>query len=191
MGGVSGSESIFVKCLDRRRPALLTVNKLLVAAALACQVLSAQHTHGMSASGSSNQLPVLVDGSKTPDQIPDNLAYHHFFSAVAAHTSPSAKEMARQNAQLLLLNLSAADRQGLVQALAVFRAALDPIEAALLAQPTAAQVASLQQQKDALLASTMTAIRTSLTPDGFGQLDQYVKTHVKQHIIIYGGTMQH
>jgi hypothetical protein len=52
----------------------------VVAAALACRVLSAQHSHAQaSQSGSPMQLQVVVDGSKTPDQIPDNLAYHHFF----------------------------------------------------------------------------------------------------------------
>jgi hypothetical protein len=162
------------------------------AALLACQALFAQHVHPMSAPGTGpGTLPVVVDGSKTPDQIPDNLAYHHFFASVSAHPSPSAQELARQNAQLLPLSLSPADQQNLVQALAVFRTALDPIEAALLAQPTPAQVAGLRQQKATLLANTMTTISSSLTADGFGKLDQYVKTHVKQHIVIYGSAMQH
>ena len=60
-------------------------------------------------------LPVLVDGSKNPEKIPDSLAYHHFFSAVSAHPTPSAQEVARQNAQLLPLKLSATDQQKLVQ----------------------------------------------------------------------------
>ena len=84
-----------------------------------------------------------------------------------------------------------ADQQSLVQALAVFRTGLDPIEAALLAKPTTAQAEGLMQQKDLLLADTMAAISFSLTADGFSKLDQYVKTHVKQHIVIYGGTMSH
>ncbi len=137
------------------------------------------------------QLKVVVDGSKTPDQIPDNLAYQHFFAAVSAHPSPSAQGLGRQSAQLLPLNLSVADQQSLVQALAVFRTGLDPIEAALLAKPTTAQAEGLMQQKDLLLADTMAAISFSLTADGFSKLDQYVKTHVKQHIVIYGGTMSH
>jgi hypothetical protein len=158
----------------------------VVAAVLACRALSAQHAHGQTSQpGSPTQLKVLVDGAKTPDQIPDKLAYQHFFSALSAHPSSSA----RQSAQLLPLNLSAVDQQNLIQALAVFRAGLDPIEAALLAQPTAAQFASLMQQKDSLLASTMAKITSSLTADGLGKLSQYVKTRVKQHIVIYGGAM--
>jgi hypothetical protein len=185
MESAPGLNGIFGK-FSRRRHAL---NTLLVAAAFGGQVLWAQHTHNMSQSGSSNQLPVLVDGSKTPDKIPDNLAYQHFFAAVAAHPSPSAQELARQNAQLLPLNLSTADRQNLVQALAVFRTGLDPIGAALRSQPTPAQAASLRQQKDELLANARTALSSSLTADGLGKLDEYVKTRVKKHIIIYGGAM--
>jgi hypothetical protein len=163
-----------------------------VVALLACQALFAQHVHPMSAPGTGpGTLPVVVDGSKNPQNIPDALAYSHFFSAVAAHPNPTPQEQGRQNAQLLPLSLSAVDQQNLVQALAAFRTGLDPIEAALLAQPTPAQVAGLRQQKATLVASTMTNISSSLTAGGFGNLDQYVKTHVKQHIVIYGSAMQH
>jgi hypothetical protein len=166
-------------------------NPYLVAL-LACQTLFAQHVHPMSAPGTGpGTLPVVVDGSKNPQDIPDSLAYSHFFTAVAAHPSPTPQEQGRQTAQLLPLNLSVADRQNLVQALAAFRTGLDPIEAALLAQPTPAQVAGLRQQKATLVAGTMTNIGSALTADGFGKLDQYVKTHVKQHIVIYGSAMQH
>ena len=37
-------------------------------------------------------LVVLVDGSKHPEQIPDDLAYRHYFLAVATHEQPSAEE---------------------------------------------------------------------------------------------------
>lgn len=164
-------------------------HRYIVAVVLACPVLSAQHSHGTSQSGSPIQLKVVVDGSKTPDQIPDNLAYYHFFAAVSAHPFPTAQELGRQSAQLLALHLSEADQQSLVQALAVFRTGLDPLEAALRAQPTPAQAASLKQQKDSLLTSAMTDISSSLTSDGLGKLDQYIKAQVKKHIVIYGGTM--
>jgi hypothetical protein len=160
-----------------------------VAVVLTCPVLSAQHSHGTSQSGSPIQLKVVVDGAKAPDRIPDNLAYQHFFAAVSAHPFPSAQELGRQRAQLFALHLSEADQQNLVQALAVFRTGLDPLEAALRAQPSPAQAASLRQQKDSLLTNAMTDIRSSLTADGFGKLDQYIKTQVKQHIVIYGDTM--
>lgn len=40
---------------------------------LACQGISAQQAQG--------HLQVVVDGSVTPDLIPDSLAYRHFFTA--------------------------------------------------------------------------------------------------------------
>jgi len=162
--------------------------KLSMAVIMSCSLLSAQHVHPMSSSSAAPGLPVLVDGSKNPEKIPDNLAYWHFFAAVAAHVTPTAKEQGRQNAQLLALNLSAVDRQNFVAALAGFRATLDGIEATLLAQASAAQVVSLRQQKDSLLSSTMAALNSSLTADGLAKLNGYVTTHVKQHIVIYGGS---
>lgn len=172
------------------KPRLLVT---VVATALACRILCAQHAHPQSSPGSTAQLPALVDGSKTPDQISDNLAYQHFLTAVAAHPSPSTQEQARQAAQLLPLHLSPADQQGLILVLAPFRTQLDQIESgiahltnAALGSNTPAQLANLKAQESALLATTLPNLRLSLTSDGVSHLDQYVKTHVKAHIVIYG-----
>jgi hypothetical protein len=166
---------------------------LAVATVLACRVLCAQHVHPQASPGSPGQLPILVDGSKTPDQIPDALAYQHYFTAIAAHPSPSAQEQARQAAQLLVLHLSPADQQVLIASLAPFRTQLDQIEAGwvqLAGAPTnanaAAQFTALRAQQSALAAATLANLRQSLTSDGASSLDQYVKTHVKAHIVIYG-----
>jgi len=137
------------------------------------------------------QLPVAVDGSVTPGQIPDSLAYQHFFAAIAAHPFPSQQESARQSAQLSPLGLSAEDRQTLIAGLASFRTQLDQINTAragITPGPnSSAQLTSLRTQETALVASTLQAIRQSLSTDGVSRLDQYVRTHVKARIKIYGG----
>jgi hypothetical protein len=74
------------------------------------------------------QLPVVVYGYKTPDQIPDELAYHHFFLATAESTMPTAEAYDRQQAKLAPLQLSASDKNLLVTVLARFRAQMDAIE---------------------------------------------------------------
>ncbi|MGO9093988.1 MAG: hypothetical protein ACLQGV_02100 [Bryobacteraceae bacterium] len=160
---------------------------------LACRVVCAQHVHPQSSSGATAQLPVLVDGSKTPDQIPDALAYQHYFMAVAAHPSPSAQEQSRQDAQLLPLQLSAADQQALILRLASFRTQLDQLENNLAnsanatpAPSTPSQLASPNAQQAALATAALAGLRQSLTPDGASRLDQYVQTRVKAHIVIYG-----
>jgi hypothetical protein len=83
---------------------------IALAAFLACQTASAQ-----AQTGAPMQLPVLVDGSVTPGQIPDSLAYQHFLTAIAAHPSPTVEEQARQSAQISPTGLSPADRQTLVR----------------------------------------------------------------------------
>ena len=94
-------------------------------------------------------------------------------------------------AQLFQLGVSPADRQVLIAALAPFRAQLDQIESACAAVgsgPSApAQLMDLRNQASALAAATLQNIRSSLTADGMSRLDQYVRTHVKAHIRIYGG----
>jgi hypothetical protein len=44
----------------------------------------------------------------------------------------------------------------------------------------------LRSQESALVAATLQSIRGSLTGNGVNLLDQYVRTHVKAHIKIYG-----
>jgi 2-methylisocitrate lyase-like PEP mutase family enzyme len=138
------------------------------------------------------KLPVIVDGSITPEQIPDSLAYRHFFAAIAAHPFPAVTEQARQTAQLSQLNLPATDRQTLITGLASFRTQLDQIESARGAvtpgPAAAAQLAALNTQTDNLVATTLQAVRRSLTVYGWNLLDAYVKARVKGHIRIYGAT---
>ena len=161
-----------------------------MAVCLACQTVSAQHAQHQA--GAPIQLPVIVDGSITPDQIPDSLAYQHFLTAIAAHPFASAGEQARQAAQLSPLGLSPADRQTLIAGLASFRTQLDGIQSTLASVtpgPAApAQLMDLRTQASSLVATTLQSIRQSLTADGVNSLDQYVKTHVKARIRIYGGT---
>jgi len=163
---------------------------------LNCRTASAQHSHVQSASDGGVQLSVVTDGSKTPDQIPDDLAYQHFFMATAAHQPPTAGEQARQAVQLFHLQLSSADQQTLIQGLAKFRAQLDQIENALgqLAKlstdpATPVQIAGLRQQEVSLSSATLSSLRQTMTQDGAARLDGYVRTHVKAHIVILGGPM--
>jgi hypothetical protein len=135
-------------------------------------------------------LPVLVDGAKTPTQIPDNVAYRHYLKAIAAHPVPTTYEQGRQAAQLLSLGLLPNDEKVLIATLAPLRTQLDLIEstrAGIQQGPNAgAQFADLNDQEDALVATTLQSLRTSLTVAGMYRVDQYVKTHVKAHIKIYG-----
>ncbi|HEX4137949.1 MAG TPA: hypothetical protein VHY84_25295 [Bryobacteraceae bacterium] len=134
-------------------------------------------------------LPVMVDGSKNPQSIPDALAYSHFFTAIAAHPSPTPQEQGRQNAQLALLQLADADSAALTGLLAKFRVQLDQIESNFAAGTGPSSLASLQTQKSASVATIRASLQQALTPAGLNRIDQYVQTRVKTHIVIYGGKM--
>jgi hypothetical protein len=162
----------------------------LAAVLLSCQMASGQqHTHATAASNSPIHLPVLVDGSKTPEKIPDNLAYEHYFTALSVPQSPTAVDLDRQAAQLKALQLSAADRQALVNSMVAFRTQLDQIANAALPANTADQVLALRTQKTTLVTTTVNNVRQMLSSDGANRLDQYIKTHVKARIVILGGTL--
>ncbi len=137
--------------------------------------------------GQITTLVVLVDGSKHPEQIPDDLAYRHYFLAVATHEQPSAGENARQRAQLAPLGLCEADRQQIVQQLGRMITQLDAIEAESEASDgTDAVLAGFKARHDALVSQTTATVRGALSADGASRLSRYIKETVKGKIKIYG-----
>lgn len=171
------------------RTAMIRGFSVLVYFGLCCLEGNAQH------SGHTTDLPIVIDGSRTPDQIPDQLAYHHFFLAVAEHDRPSPEESARQNSRLVPLRLSDTDTASFVRELSRFREQLDDIERSreqtasspslTLSEKTAAFEA-LKARQQTLVATTLANIRGFLSPAGLERLDRHVKEHVKPRIAIFG-----
>lgn len=154
-------------------------------AAIAC----GQHTADLM------QLPVLVDGSKTPEAIPDRLAYKHFLLAVAEPEHPSPDESARQAARLAPLALSPSDYSDFVHQLGVFKSQLDDIEArrlriesdvSLESSSRESALLKLKAEQDSALTSILTALHDVMTADGASRLDRYIREQVKRRIVIYG-----
>lgn len=160
---------------------------------LAGFALNAQNAAPGSAAGSPQgvtqvtKLVVLVDGSKHPEQIPDDLAYRHYFLAIATHEQPSAEEQARQKAQLAPLGLSELDRQQLAQQLGRMTTQLEAIEAEMEASDgTDAVLAAFKARHNALVSQTAATVRGALSPDGLSRLSRYIAESVKGKIKIYG-----
>ena len=169
-----------------KRTSMALAIAFALANCVAGEILLAQQTKP----GSPMRLPVIVDGSKTPDQIPDELAYQHYLKAISAHPDPLPQERDRQAAQLNALNLSSSDRRALIAVLASLRTQLDLIEntrRSIRPGPAgAAQLSDLNIQENTLLTTALGNLRASMTLDGSYRLDQFVKTHVKARIKIYG-----
>lgn len=174
-----------------RRPALNRASRRIVqflAVAASLAPLGAQvHAHV-------TQLPVAVDGAKTPGLIPDELAYRHFLMAIAERAGAPPQSIARRNALIATIGLSPGDNESLISALAGLREKLDAYyagteqaaaDASLSAASRSAQVSSLRASQDVALDQAAASLKAALSYDGWNRLDAYVQQRVKRHIVIY------
>lgn len=160
---------------------------LLIGIVLLQGRMEAQHEHH------SSQLPVLVDGDRTPEAVPDDLAYAHFLAAIALEQDAPEDARKRQAAQLLPLGLEPEHQEALKRILAHLKAGLNETERGLQeasrgVQPpeSSRRIASLLEQRRQLAAAAVGEIRRSLPEQAFARIDNHVRTHVKRRIVIYG-----
>lgn len=141
------------------------------------------------------KMPILVDGSKTPEQIPDQIAYRHFIAAIAERRNASSAEQARRNSQIRLIGLSDDDKARLITELLFVREQLDKIDQStattmadlsLTPQAKAEALTFLKSQRQGVKDTAVVGVHQVLSASGWAQLDLYVKGHVKPHIVIYG-----
>jgi hypothetical protein len=156
--------------------------------------LGAQHS-SHEIQGSTLQLPVLVDGSKTPTQIPDTLAYRHFLTTVAEPQNPSLDAVRRRDARIAPIALSAEDQEAFVNALALVWEQLEAIATSrnsIVSDTTLTDIgrsdrlAALKVQEDAIFTAATSRLRQALSSDGQNRLNKYIQDRVKVHIVIYG-----
>jgi hypothetical protein len=141
-------------------------------------------------------LPVAVNGANAPEKIPDDLAYRHFLMALAIPDNATSYQLARRNAFLRPLRLSADDRAGLIGALRGVNEQLDAIAQDARARDGApdANVISdatvildrMRVKRTGVLDAARSNVSASMSAEGQLRLNSYVTTHVKSHIIIYG-----
>lgn len=164
----------------------------LCAPGVQCLAQGARAMHG--AHVMSDSLVLLVDGSKAPASIPDQVAYRHFLTAVAEPASPTPVQADHQKVRLAPIGLSDADHAAFTSLLAQLRAQLDAIQQARNSADSLADTqmlsayAALKTQEDMLFATTVSALGTTLSGNGQAQLDRYVKQVVKTKIKIYGSS---
>lgn len=65
---------------------------------------------------SEHRLSVVVDGARTPDLIPDDLAYRHFILSIAERRNPSQAESRRREIRLKEIRLPGPDQDLLIAA---------------------------------------------------------------------------
>lgn len=132
-------------------------------------------------------LPLVVDGDKNPEQIPEALAYRHFISLTSVRQDASTTELDRRDAFMAGLLLSRTDRKAYVEAVKGVRDQLTSLEqrARTAAHSDIATADSARREREALLDATADRVRASLSPSGAMVLRAYINDHVKRRIKIY------
>lgn len=129
-------------------------------------------------------LPGGIDGSLTPQLIPDSVAYRLFFSAVAEPITPSATQIARQQAKLSRASLTAPDLAQLVLALASYQAQSKFLDDQYRTLPLVGASQELELQHDALVSTTITQLKKLLSRDGIIRLDGLIQSE-KHNMTIF------
>lgn len=141
--------------------------------------------------GHESTLRIVADGTRSPEAIPDHLAYAHLIIAIAEASHESVEQAAYREAILKNLQLSKRDT-------GLLRAAVKDVPSQLAfiareterlsAEPTVSEsrLADLRLWRTRTLDEARTRITKSLSPDGLARLDAYLKAQMKPHIVIYG-----
>jgi len=136
-----------------------------------------------------SSFPVAVDGSKTPDRIPDYLAYRHFIMITAVPATASTRQVGRRDAFLARVNLSENDRAAYLNALAGVDEQLSQIAAERrhLSGTSAdgSRFATLKLSEDRVFDDAQTRVRSTLSAEGGKRLDAHIQD-IKRAIVIYG-----
>ena len=151
---------------------------------------STSHVHAYSSaviqSGhqSAAGLALAVDGAKTPESIPDEMAYLLFYRTLATSL---ARRPQLVDGVLRKVGLASADRNALVAALTPVAATM---ETAAKQLQVSLQTASEGRQSERHAVETARAtLKGTLSATGLAQLDTYVRTRVKPRTRVYSGSM--
>jgi hypothetical protein len=129
--------------------------------------------------------PGTVDGSKSPELIPDNVAYRLVFVSLAIPPNATAAQQRRQGAFLARIGLNESDSLVLLTKLSSFYTRYADFrkhenDAADQARGTGVPIDGTWvrlsiQRRDALVQSVRDELRTVLSPNGMNLLDTFVQ----------------
>lgn len=154
---------------------------------LLASVVHTSSTHGGAAGA--GLLPLAVDGSEHPEQVPDNIAYRHFISTISEAADATPQQRDRRQVFLKRVGLSQEDYEAVLQSVENLREQLTAIReqrAMLDRTASATALQTLRLQEGQLFEATRLRIISALTSDGRRQLDSYIQENVKRRIKIYG-----
>ena len=134
--------------------------------------------------------PLIVDGAKSPDSIPDDVAYHLFLTAIAPVAGESADMTKARDSFLRRAGLAIQDRQAVLAGLGNLRSELADLSGQRdrvgSDADAAAKHAALKAAEDERVRVARDRLEEVLSAEGRARLDEHVRTHVKSRIKIFG-----
>ena len=138
---------------------------------------------GQSAPTTSDNLPPgFVDGSKTPDLIPDRVALRLVLLSFTVSDSPTPLEMKKQDSSLRRIGLSDADKSLLRQQLTAFAAAHARWNDKLVAARLGGGSPGLNDEGWGIVEDTRQALDRHLSSEGRARLAAFI-TQAKAHMV--------
>jgi hypothetical protein len=189
---------------------LIVLSLIMVAVGLTVSSKSHPHTGTSMAVGpqvvptNSNDLPGTIDGAKNPELIPDAVAYSAIFRLLSNRRTEDEVIKARAYVKQMGLGkhncracppaidtpesdvdalLAAAEE--FYQRISVLDQQVAEIKDRTWPSPTAAimaQLAGLQQQREAVATQVAASLPTRLTPEGMQRVSKHINEHVKQRL---------
>ena len=143
-------------------------------------------------------LPVAVDGARTPDRIPDDVAYWLFLTGMALPPESSADRLGAREAMLTRAGLSGEDRAAFVDGLEGLRQGLDEVSRlrnqfgpnSQLSPDARTKYLTLKARETELVVEARSRVERLLSSDGRTRLDAFIRTHVKTRVKIFGEAVQ-
>jgi hypothetical protein len=139
------------------------------------------------ADSSSSRMVLTIDGEKTPDRVPDDLAYRHFISITSVGALASKDDLSRRDAVLQQVGLSASDQAAFVVATYGVRDRIGTIDKTLRdGHHDLAFVEDQRRVRAGVLDDAANRILSSVSPSGASRLKAHIRDYVKRRIRIYG-----
>lgn len=117
--------------------------------------------------------PHGVDGSKTPDLIPDDVAYRFVLLSLIVPDNPTQLDLSKHTSRVKRLALDSANKERLEDLLAAFGREYTAWQSSVSSLP-ATNVAELRIERDALIGKYKSLILSQLSPEDAVIFGQYV-----------------
>ncbi len=143
-------------------------------------------------------IPGAIDGSKTPDSIPDEIARRLFFKAIAEPSSRTIDQERRQRTKLRSIQLTEDDLNVMASTMGEFHDHMEQCEAEYSHAVAASTTSSAafdndawQLRRDSIVESAHATLQQQLSPLGLQRLEDYIRSR-KVHMVIFPPpTMNH